>query len=70
MPAKPVDLRRRCAHCGACIGHRRASAVFCNAICKQRAYRRRRAGLAEWQFNFTYGLRGRVSMADETQAEP
>ena len=43
--------------------------MFCDAVCKQRAYRRRRAGLAEWEWSVNDALRGRVPLAGETRSE-
>jgi hypothetical protein len=57
---------RRCQHCGRALA--KGGKLFCSPACKARAWRRRRAGLAESSYPFG-GSRGHVPLGELTRAE-
>jgi len=66
-----VRLKRRagefCAACGRVLVERRSNAIYCDAACPKRGWRRTRVGLAADEFRDD-GLRGSTSL--EERARP
>lgn len=64
---------RVCGHCGFTLGEGRGNRVFCDRICKMRAYRRRQQGLSEKAYPRSHrhgsALRGPVPMSKVTRKE-
>jgi hypothetical protein len=56
-----------CAACGRVLVGRRSNAVYCDAACRKRGWRRTRVGLAADEFR-TDGRRGSTSLEERARA--
>lgn len=63
-------MERVCHHCGAPLDHKSSGAWYCSTAHRIRAFRRRRAGIAENAYSGPRGAaRGPVPLGQPTEAE-